>query len=343
MRQDHQRCPPQKGRGATAAALLILLLSAGHAGAAETVSSSAELAPWRGTKLIYRNVATAFSFDKGAELTYNPYYAMAFQVSPRWWFGRIFWVGADAGISREITDSDTTTMSGEVLWDDTLVRAGASSFYRIPGVGIEFSGGLDLIAPTSKLSQARSVYLGLRPSLGVSRTFPVLKGLTLFYSLQGTKFFNEYTTSSRKSPLIPGCSGGACDPYLNSGLRNPEWRMTNLGGISMEFTDWIGLSASAGLVMDFVYTQESQDPAVSFQPQEGQDDRRYTMVYEVEVHTRPMPSLGIAVGASTVNPQLKANSTYEDPFINRYTTLYIDLTFHVDGLVSQILNAKGRN
>ncbi len=335
------RRSPQ-GRGRAVAVLLILLLSAGHAAAVETFTSSTDLAPWRGTKLVYRNVATAVSFDKSAELTYNPYYAMTFGVSPRWWFNRIFWIGVDAGLSREITDSDTTTKSGEVLWDDTVVRAGASSFYRIPWVGIEFSGGLDLITPTSKLSQARSVFLGLRSSLGVSRTFPLLKGLTLFYSLQGTKFFNEYTTSSRNSPLIPGCSGGSCDIYLNSGLRNPEWRMTNLGGISMEFTNWIGLSASVGLVMDFVYSQETQDPAVSFQPQVGQDDRRYTMVYDLEVHTRPMPSLGIAVGASTVSPQLKLNSTMEDPFINRYTTVYVDLTFHVDGLVSQIMKAKGR-
>jgi len=310
--------------------------------AAEIISQSEDPAPWRGSKMVYRNVATVLSFDKSADLTYNPYYAMTFQVSPRWWFNRIFWVGADAGLSREITASDTTTQKGEVLWDDTLVRAGASRFYKIPVVGIEFSGGLDLIAPTSKLSQARSLYLGLRPSLGVSRTFPLLKGLTLFYSLQGTKFFNEFTTSSRKSPLIPGCSGGSCDVYLNSGVRNPEWRMTNLGGISMEFTDWIGLSASAGLVMDFVYAQETQDPSVSFEPQKDQRDRRYTMVYEIEVHTRPMPSLGIAVGASTVNPQLRPDSTYEDPFINRYTTVYVDLTFHVDGLVSQILNSKGR-
>lgn len=342
MLRGTMRRPPPQGRGAAVMALLLLLACAGPAVAAETVGASADLAPWRGTKLVYRNVATAFSFDKGAELTYNPYYAMSFQISPRWWFGRIFWVGADAGLSREITASDITTKKGEVLWDDTLVRAGASRFYQIPWVGIEFSGGLDLITPTSKLSQARSLYLGLRPSLGVSRTFPLLKGLTLFYSLQGTKFFNEFTTSSRRSPLIPGCSGGSCDVYLNSGVRSPEWRVTNLGGISMEFTDWIGLSASAGLVMDFVYPQEVDDPGVSFVPQEDQQDRRYTMVYEVEVHTRPMPSLGIAVGASTVNPQLRSDSTYEDPFINRYTTVYVDLTFHVDGLVSQIMNAKGR-
>ena len=343
MTRRSQGHPGPLGRGLAAVLWCILLANAGPAGAAEFVTAASEdPAPWRGTSLVYRNVATAISFDRGADLTYNPYYAMTFQVSPRWWFGRIFWVGADAGLSSEITNSDTDTKRSEILWNDTLVRGGASRFYRIPWVGIEFSGGLDLIAPTSKLSQARSLYLGLRPSLGVARTFPLLKGLTLFYSLQGTKFFNEYTTSSRKSPLIPGCSGGSCDPYLNSGLRNPEWRVTNLGGISMEFTDWIGLSASAGLVMDFLYPQETEDPSVSFQPQEGQDDRRYTMVYEMEVHTRPMPSLGIAIGASTVNPQLRPNSTYEDPFINRYTTVYVDITFYVDGLVSQIMKAKGR-
>lgn len=324
----------------SSAVLLTLVLSAVPAHALDAVTTaSTDPAAWRGSKLVFRNVATAISMDRSAELTYNPYYAMTFQVSPRWWFGRVFWVGADAGLSREITNSDSTTLSGEVLWDDVLVRGGASRFYRIPWVGVEFGAGLDLIAPSSKLSQARSQYLGLRPSLSVSRTFPLLEGLTVFYSLQGTKFFNEFTTSSRESPLIPGCSGGDCDPYLNSGLRNPEWRVTNFGGLAMEFTGWLGLSASAGLVMDFLYPQGAQDPSVSFQAMDGQD-RRYTMVYELEVHTRPMPSLGIALGASTVNPQLKQSSTYEDPFINRYTTVYVDLTFHVDGLVSQILNAK---
>jgi len=342
MRRGPQRRPRQRISAAAGAVLLILLIGSGPARGLDTVTTeSGDTSPWRGTRLVYRNVATAISFDRGAELTYNPYYAMALQVSPRWWFGSIFWVGADAGLSGEITDSDTTTREGEVLWDDVLVRGGASRFARIPWVGVEFSGGMDLLAPASKLSQARSLYLGLRSSLGVSRTFPLLSGLTLFYSLQGTKFFNKYTTSSRRSPLIPGCSGGACDPYLNSGLRNPEWRMANLGGISMEFTAWLGASASAGLVMDFLYPQVDSTSEVSYQPQEGQD-RRYVMVYELEVHARPIPSLGIGVGASTVNPLLKPSSTYEDPFINRYTTVYVDLTFHVDGLVSQILNSKGR-
>jgi len=41
-----------------------------------------------------------------------------------------------------------------------------------------------------------------------------------------------------------------------------------------------------------------------------------------------------------VNPQLRPDSGYEAPFINRYTTVYLDLTLHVDGLVSQILSTK---
>jgi len=335
--------PPQPRVSAAAGAVLLILLSgSGPALGLDTVTAEPdEASPLRGTKLVYRNVATAISLDRGAELTYNPYYAMSLQASPRWWFGRALWVGADAGLSGEITNSDSTTREGEVLWDDVLVRGGASRYLRIPLVGIELSNGLDLIAPTSKLSRARSVYLGLRSSLGVSRTFPLLAGLTLFYNLQGTKFFNEYTTSSRKSPLIPGCSGGACDPYLNSGLRNPEWRMVNLGGISMEFIGWLGASVSAGLVTDFLYRRGDAHPEVSYQPQEGQE-QRYTMVYELELHARPLPSLGVGVGASTVNPLLKPGSTYEDPFINRYTTIYADLTFHVDGLVSRILNSRGR-
>jgi hypothetical protein len=45
---------------------------------------------------------------------------------------------------------------------------------------------------------------------------------------------------------------------------------------------------------------------------------------------------------STVNPQLKPDSTLQDPFVNRYTTLYFDVRFHIDGFIAQLRNPGGK-
>ncbi len=301
-----------------------------------------EPAPWRGSRMIYRNTASAISLDEGADLTYNPYYAMTLQFSPRWWFGKYVGLSADMDVTRELTDADSTTRAGEWWLGD--VQAGvAARAPTIPFVGIDSMVKFSAIAPTSKVSHARTLILGLKPQLTLSRTFPLLSGLTVAYVLQGTRFLHEYTTSQRDVPLIPGCAAGlgGCDQFVNLGLRNPEWRMTNAVAISMDFFPWLGLSADAAIVIDWLYAQEDVDSQVSFEPLEG-TDQRYIMAYSLELYGKPMPSLGLALGMSTVNPQLKPDSTPREPFVNRYTTIYFDLRFHIDGFIAQLSNPGGQ-
>ena len=305
------------------------------------VAAADEPAPWRGTTLSYRNVASAISINKDAELTYNPYYAMSMAFAPRWWFGKFLGLGADVDMTRELTNADYTTKDGEFWLGDVrgsiLARAP-----KIPVAGIVFGGGFTAIAPTSKMSQARTLIVGLRPQLTVSRTFPLLSGLTLSYVVQGTRNLNRYTTSERELPLIPGCLGsaGECDRFYNTGARNAKWRLTNAAAISMDFFDWLGISADVAVVVDYLYKQEAVDDRVSFEPQEP-TDQRYYMSYGVELYGQPMPSLSLALGLSTSNPQLAPDSTPEKPFINRYTEVYFDMRFHIDGFISQIVSTGG--
>ena len=302
-----------------------------------------DAAPCRGSYLLYRNAASAISFDKSADLTYNPYYAMTFQFSPRWWFGKYVGLSADIDITREITEADDTTRNGEWWLGD--VQAGvAGRAPTIPWVGIDAMAKVSVLAPTSKISQARTLILGLKPELTLARTFPLLSGLTVAYVLQGTRFLNEYTTSQREVPLIPGCAAGlgGCDRFVNIGLRNAEWRMVNALALSLDVFPWLGISADAAIVVDWLYAQEELDAQVSFEPQEG-TDQRYTMAYSLEVYGKPMPSVGLALGMSTVNPQLKPDSTPHEPFVNRYTTVYFDVRFHIDGFIAQLRNPGGNN
>lgn len=296
-----------------------------------------EPAPYRGTVINWRNAMSALTLQKDAEPTYNPYYAMQLNTTARWWFDDTFFAGVDFGFEAELTDADYTTRSGELWWNDTYIRFGASRFLRIPVVDIDFSAGIDLIAPTSKVSQARTVYLGVRPSVTISRHFDVLGGIHLAYLFRATKYFNEYTTSKLNGPIVPGCTGGGtdCASLLQTGVRNPSWALTHLFLASFAFTDWVGVTGTVGLVSSYLYPLEGDDSRISTQTVTGTDER-HTMVYEFELWTKPMESLGVAVGASTVNPQLAPDSTYQQPFFNRYTTFYVDLRLDVAGLVSQL-------
>jgi len=299
--------------------------------------------PWRGSYLGYRNAVSATSFDRGAELTYNPYYAMGLAIAPRWWPSELLRLSADLTLMREITDADTTTERGETLVGDLAAGVWLVSFLTVPGIEVELSTGLDVVAPTSKASQARTLYVGLEPGIGLQRRFDLLAGFALSYGFGATKYFHGATTAQREAPLIPDCAGaGSCELYLSTGTRNASWRLTSSFGASLAFVDWLSLSAGMAVLTDFLYPLGEAGDQVSYEPQEP-TDLRHTMAYTVEILGRPMPALGVALGAETVNPQQRPDSTNERPFFNRYTVLYLDLRLDLAGLTTQIASGgKGK-
>lgn len=297
--------------------------------------------PWRGSSFTYRNAVTALSFKKDADLTYNPYYEMSWAFHPMWWVGDVFNASVDFAIMRELTEADDTTYDGEPLFSDITLNLGASRFATIPVVGIDMSASLSLVGPTSKSSQARTMMFGLKPGLSLKRTFDVLSGLYIGYSFGISKYFYEATTAQNEEAAISNCAGsvGGCEEYQNTGVRNTNWGLSNGFSLGIAFIDQLSLDASFGLRHSFLYKQdeadEPDDGMSEWQP--GTDTNvRYMMVYGLGLTATPFRALSIGLGAETANPQLKANATYERPFFNRYTVVYLDLTLDIDGLVQQL-------
>jgi hypothetical protein len=301
--------------------------------------NSADLsAPWRGSQVVFRNSFSINSLDRSAELTYNPYYAMSWSFRPRWWFDDHVFVRAGIDITRELTEADETTYSGEAVIGDLALVGGISKFLSVPWVGIDFSADLVITMPTSKVSQSRTLNFGVGPGLRLSKTFNLLRALIIGYNLRVSLYSHRNTTSERETPLITGCMAteGGCDAFLNTGVRNPVLRLVQVADVTLVVLDWFGVGISFGHVIDWLYTFEDDDPRVSYQPQES-TNQRYLSVFEVEAFFNPIDSLEIGVGYSTVNPQLAPDSTYYNPFYNRYSRVYIDLRLRIDGLVSQIV------
>jgi len=299
-----------------------------------------ELAPWRGSAVNYRNTITSYTLKKDAEQYYNPTYQMSWEIKARWWFNKIFGVGADLNFFTELTNADDTSKRGEVwFFPDLRVAALAKDFVTIPWVGIAIGADLSFILPTSKIAWARSQYLAIRPGLTLTRVFPVLGGLTVQYIGQFTKYLNKYTTASRETPLIPLCGGPDCDRFFNTGVRNPSMRVTQFLQVSQEFVSWLNASVAGGMFIDRLYSLNGELPGVSYEAMSN-NDWRYIMYYNLEVEVKPMRSWAIGLGTETLNPQQKLDSTYESPFFNRYTTVYAELRIDIDGLVKQIMGKE---
>jgi hypothetical protein len=204
-------------------------------------------------------------------------------------------------------------------------------------VDIAVSADLALQVPTSKVSQARTLALGIGPGVRLSRSFNLLSGLSVGYSIRAMPRIHQSTTAELETPLIPGCSAssGGCDAYLHSGLRNAQFRLQQLFYVSARMLDWLSVSVTYGLWIDWLYPIDIEDPRISAETIEPQN-RRYASVWEVEVLFSPMKALKIGVGTSTLGPQLAPDSSYYNPFYNRYTTIFVDLHLDVAGLISQV-------
>ena len=288
---------------------------------------------YRGSRVSYRNAVSALSFDRSAELTYNPAYTMSLSLEPRFWIGDIFNIHGRFDISHELTDSDRTTERGETVPGDLSVSIGATGFYEIPVVGIELSADVELTFPTSPSARARTLMVGVGPGVRLSRTFDVLSGLTIGAGFRYSKLLHRYTTAERESPLIANCSvsPSGCDAYLSTGVRNASHRLTPSVDISLSFVDWLSFSAYAAFYIDLLHDAAS-DSEVSFEPQEAADER-YMSAWGLSLTFVPVKPLQVAVGVTTVHPQLAPDSQHYAPFFNRFTTVFVDLRLDIAELV----------
>ncbi|MBI5500350.1 MAG: hypothetical protein HY907_08910 [Deltaproteobacteria bacterium] len=299
-----------------------------------------EGAPWRGSQVTYLNEIGVVSFDRSFDLTYNPYWLMTWVFRPRWWFDDVWNVAARLDISREATQADDRTYSGETWVHDLLLSAGASNFYTIPGAGIDLSADLVLTVPTSKISQARTLALGIGPGVRIGREFDLGPAgtLSLGYRVRFSAFLHRFTTGELETPIIPSCSGidGGCDEFINTGERNTQWRVQHGVSIAWQPLEWLGVSTGFEHIVSWLYDIEADDPRLSNQA-EADIDARYSSAFDVELTFVPWEPFEIGVGYATLSPQLAPDSTYYNPFYNRYSTVFVDIRLMVDGLINQFM------
>jgi len=305
-------------RSAVTLALTCVSLSA--------VSARAELGvnDFKGSSFVYSNTMSLTSLDQGSEMTYNPYYGMQFTVAPRYWFLDRSFVSARVTFDKELTEPDDTTYKGETRIGD--LNLGLGSILHTWGFGLTTFGALSVQLPTSLASQARTMKAGTRATVAFNQA---LGGIgSIGYNFSAGRSFFSYTTGELESPRVSGCASSTvgCDPFLNTGVRNAPWQLIHGLSVNLFPLSWLFVSASTSWIESYLFPIKSVDPLVTYTPQDP-TNKRVAMSYGLEVDLQPQQWLIIALMLNTFNPQLAPNSTYYQPFINRFTVAQVDLRF----------------
>ena len=286
--------------------------------------AKAKASPWAQSTFGLNQSASAISFNRGAEYDYNPFYALTLSFAPSWRINEAFSTSLSAALSREVTQADNRNRADEVWFNDiswTMAYAG----YKIPVLGVVLGGQVTTFLPTSPLSQAQTLRLGVQPGVSISRRFNVLAGLSVAYRGGLRLNVHQFTTSETESPRLAGCRGQECARLLNTGVRNSQYQQSHAGSVSLTFVDWLSASVSVGAYLSHLYESSDlgEDEFFALEPM----DTRYAMSFGLGLNATLPKGVTAGLGLSTFSPQRAPNNDFYRPFYNRFSQVYLDLRF----------------
>ena len=313
---------------------------------AEAAATDKKAWPWRGI-IAFRNLTSTTLFVPDYEQTYAPYEGLGLMIAPRYMLNDTMSIGLWQYSTVELTNTGNTTYYREPQLSDTMVNFGWTVLNTAAGIKVEktekpptgFSLTLQGIVglPTSKASQAKQLYMA--PGIGLSGRFS-WRDLTVSLTSRFQHSFYKTTEAQFNAQPITTCTGDAfgCDPSLQTtGVRSAENRILAIGSLSYSITEKLSASISGGEIMDWLPSLAATTISVTggapVQLTPGNDQNfRAIMYWGAGIEYSVFAWLGAGIGLETYNAQLKLDSTYETPGINRYTTAYLELSLALDGL-----------
>jgi len=282
------------------------------------------------------------------EFERRPSYTMTLSFFPMWRVTDNLTLRGRLDVSKELvaSASSETTKKGETQIFDTMLTALYRSFYAVPEDvsvvgGLNVGGMFDLILPTSKQSQFRTLIMGVRPALVV--TWP-LGPVSIQYMLRVTKNFNQYTSPvvdvSADQPValarLRGNEEVAAD-LIAVGGNNVEWSVANRLTVPWDIGATFGWGTELVLTVDYMlshswtYRSYPDDELAAANALAGRGQRDVEMG-TIEVSWGVIKHLYLALGVTSYQPPKTAdNEGFRVPFLNfadlagNYTSLYFDV------------------
>ncbi|MCX7959434.1 MAG: hypothetical protein N3B13_10340 [Deltaproteobacteria bacterium] len=243
-----------------------------------------------------------------------------------------FVISGRIDISKEVTNSDSTSYQYETQLSDARIEFVFPELYREKFTDIAFSGVFRTSFPTSKASQYATLRWGNMIDLGISRGFfgekgkPETQKVFLGYDFRFYKNWHKYTTSQ-----VEESSGGyykqyplrvKTADYLNTGSTNLEYQVAHIFSGSVSITEKLTFVGYFWVINGWAYELYSG----------GKRGTRDSIDFNIELDYQVYKWLMVDFGLDTFQPQLLPNSTYtNNPFwrntYDNYTTLYFDVSF----------------
>jgi hypothetical protein len=294
---------------------------------------------FRGTFFSYGHYGASNNIDTNVGL--NPTWYHRFGLLPQWNYKKLF-VRARWFFSQEFTISDTTKYRHEIEMTDILLDVGTSGF-KDPNSGIRIAGDLRFALPTSKTSLAQTRVLTIGPSVNVSRSFPVLSGLTLAYATRFTYRFNRKQTPQFETPSLPACGAAAsdsCAEFLTNGVRGTNFDINH--GPALMFSPHERVSIAASYFMFYLRMYPPARVPDEFADAQGLQgptgpDWRYFNLFNLSVDVQLIKAVSLSAGAFTFTGQLGEDGRYLNPFFNRYTTVFLELGLDFEAAMSSFV------
>jgi hypothetical protein len=300
--------------------------------------------PWRGSWISYDHVSTTVGLDKGAELTWNPYYAQSVTIAPRSYLRDDIYVSATWALEQELTDSDWTTKKNELIWSDIFLDVGWSGWTE-SNSGIRVTPTLRIALPVSKISDATTQMLALAPSVRLSRSFSVLSGLNLSWTGRWTQRFHDSTTAVMDATGMVGCGSDCVDAerLTNTGYLNSWGDFSTGPSVILGLREDLRLNVHMRLGKAFVYDNADatfewggEDHEVGSGAYVQNYDGRYSTYFGIGAAYDVLPSTTVSAGISTPSPQLDPEGQRRSLFFNRFTQLGLGVSIDVDVLSSRL-------
>ena len=289
-----------------------------------------------GTQLFQQLSASTGTLAAGQQLSYNPTVEAATFFLPRYTFSD-FQLRGRLVFSYELTNSDVTSTHQEPRFSDTTLQL----FYRrLPTVvGFQPLVGLQVIAPTSPESRARTMYFSPGLTAQLSRTFSGIAGgeLLLLGGFTYQHPIYRYTTPSTRgeTPYRFSCYGGGagCDGQL-SGLTNASDIMTWTLLVAGEWGKWSPALFALG-THQFAYSPSS----VAGLPESTSPGVRQSVYVSAWLDYNANSWLTAEVGYFMFRNALAQDGGYGNPLFDRYqdARVYLGFNLNIDTFVKEII------
>lgn len=295
-------------------------------------------APYRGTSIGYGlTTVPARTFDPSFQKTYQPTLMHQLDLRPEWHVGSQFYLRARFLLAQEFFTGNASTYNNQVVYSDPSLDLGMAGI-EDPFAKIKVAGSLRLIGGVSKSSTSETKIVTLAPGLSLSRSFKVLSGIQVRYDGRLGKHFHRFTTRQNQGPDVAAlCAPGDISCHANStGDLNTHTDIVHGPAVAISPTEKLSFSSSFLMYRGWRYAPSpSEFDGVMYNPQVDSGTSN-AWGLSAGASYQLIPELSLSLSGSSFAGQLQGDSTRQNPFLNRYTNLSLELGLDVESLLQRI-------